>query len=434
MTMPSSTAPRAWYVLSLFILLYAFSFVDRYIIALLAEPLSRDLNISDTQLGFLLGAGFAIVYSVAGLPIASWVDRGPRVKIIVGGAIVWSAMTVLAAFADDFRVFALCRIGLAIGEAALTPAVISIIADLFPREKRALPTSLYVSMGSLMVTGALVFGAIALDVAQWLEPMLDLAPWRIALILCGLPGILIALLLLLTVREPQRGLQVEDRPAAALGGAGIRTLLDHLSTNRRFYLPFFAGDALAMTFAFAVATWMPTIVIRSFGLSASDTGYMLGAFGIPMTLLATFFWPAAIGWLTRRGRGSPVLLCLICGLALAAPLMVAMPLVPALWMVLAIFAVGKIPMATPTIMPPLAIQGTSPVELRGRMIAVHLIMVNLVGFSLGPLLVPVIAGFWPGDPDALRWSLSFMAATAIPAAVILFILARRHSPRPLPSG
>lgn len=418
----SSRLGRSWYVVAMLIILYAFSFVDRYIIALLAAPLSRDLGISDVDLGILLGAGFAVVYSVAGLPIANWIDRGPRVRIVVAGAVVWSLMTVLSAFAHSYLLFALCRMGLAVGEAALTPAAISLIADLFPPEKRAFPTALYVSLGSVMVTGALIVGAIALDVAHMLQPLVGMATWRIALVLCGLPGIFFGLLILLTVSEPPRA---SPQPGARGGSsAGTKALLAYLKANRRFYIPFFAADAFAMMYVMALAAWMPTVVIRGFGLSASHVGYMLGMVGVPMTVVGTFFWPAIIGWLRRKGRPDGIFICLVAGLGLIVPLVVASPLIPMLTLSLAVFGIMKVALANTSIMPPLAIQSFAPGVLRGRLIAIHLLMINLVGFAIGPVLVPRIAVIWAGDDMALGRALSVVAGVTMALAVALFFLAR----------
>ena len=433
-TLPASHSPaRAWHAVALLILLYSFSFVDRYVIGLLTAPLGSDLGVSDVDFGILLGAGFAVIYSLVGLPIAGWVDRGPRCRILVGSTLIWSAMTILSAFAQTYPQFLYCRLGLAVAEAALTPAAISLIGDLFQRERRVLPTSLYVSVPSFMVTGALIVGAAALQLSKSLQPMLGLAPWRTTLVLCGLPGIALSILFFLTVREPLRvsrsGQDIEREKIAA---GNKRDFVAFLAKNVRFFVPFYAGVGLIFMYVMALAAWMPTILIRGYRLNAETAGYLLGVCGLPATLMGTLLWPDVVSVLERRGRPFAIFYCLIAVIGAATPFFVYSPIAASAPLVLACFAVAKLALPNSTIMPPLALQNYAPAQFRGRLIAVHLMMVNIVGFTIGPVAVPMLALLWPNEATALGRGLSLLSAVAIPTSVILFYLSRRAlSPKQL---
>ncbi|MGE0830089.1 MAG: MFS transporter, partial [Hyphomonadaceae bacterium] len=205
----------AWYSVALLTALYAMSFLDRFILSLLAAPVSKDLNLSDVQMSLLLGAGFAVVYALSGVPIAQLLDLKERRTIVCSGVATWSLSTIAAGFANSFAMLAVCRAGVALGEAVLAPAAISLIADLFPREKRALPISVFASMTGLMSTGAFIIGAAALNLATAIAPVTGLAPWRCTLLLVGAPGLLLAFVFLTTIKEPARVGSVGEKDEVA---------------------------------------------------------------------------------------------------------------------------------------------------------------------------------------------------------------------------
>ena len=190
-----ATRAGAWYIVGVFAVLLMMSYFDRFILALLANPISQDLDVTDRQMGLLLGFGFAALYALAGLPIAWFLDRGNRVRAVAIGVFVWSAGTIAAAFAESYAQLLVLRASVAIGEAVLTPAMVSLIADLFEPKARSGPTSIYIAIGTIMTGGAFVIGGLAVDVAGVIQGSLlpDWPVWRITLILVGLPGILLAI-------------------------------------------------------------------------------------------------------------------------------------------------------------------------------------------------------------------------------------------------
>ncbi len=408
----------SWYIVALLAALYAMSNVDRYVLALIADPLSQDLGISDAKLGLLLGAGFAILYAIAGLPAASWIDKRGRKPILVLGVTLWSATTILSGFAPNYTTLLAARSGVAIGEAVLTPAAISLIADLFPADRRGAPVALYAAVGSVMITGTLLVGAVIFDLAKHLAPSLGLVPWRVTLVLVGLPGLLIVALFAITVREPERSSSPAGRNADD-GGYGA-----YLARHRGLFLSLFLATGLLSTVVMALTSWLPTIAIREFGASPSSAGYILGLSGIPTIVIGSFFWP----WLARRlqanGRDG-VLLSFGWSMVIAVPLAAvacvsAVPLLLFTAMLLLKTCFGAL--AT---MPPLAIQAYGEPRFRARLIATNLLCANVIGFSAGPALVPLLAHLFDGTSMPLSHALSLLGLLMTPLTANLAWRARR---------
>ena len=193
------------YVLGLLFVVNVFNFIDRQILAILLEPIKEDLGVSDSAMGFLTGVAFALFYTAAGIPIARRADRGSRRTVIAVGLAIWSAMTAASGLARTFAQLAAARLGVGIGEAACTPPAHSLLADYFPRERRSTALAIY-GMG---VHVGILFGFV---IGGWVNEAFG---WRAALYVVGLPGLLLAVLVALTVREPIRGAADGVAPPAA---------------------------------------------------------------------------------------------------------------------------------------------------------------------------------------------------------------------------
>ena len=205
---PRMTA-YAWYALILFVIVYIFNFIDRQIVSILAESIKADLKLDDAQIGFLYGTAFAVFYSLFGIPLGRLADSWYRGRLMAIGLALWSSMTAMSGFAQSFGMLATARIGVGIGEASASPAAYSMIADYFPKERRATALSIYSS-------GLYIGGGIALPIggyvlAEWgrrfpdaLSAPLGLAPWQAAFLAVGLPGLVLAAWIW-SLREPLRG-------------------------------------------------------------------------------------------------------------------------------------------------------------------------------------------------------------------------------------
>ncbi|MGP1352555.1 MAG: spinster family MFS transporter [Parasphingopyxis sp.] len=204
---PEKASPYAWYVLSVLVVIYILNFIDRQILAILAEDIKADLGIDDAALGFLYGTAFAVFYGLFGIPLGKLADSWHRVKLMTAGLALWSAMTALSGFAKSFTVLSIARIGVGVGEASASPSAYSLISDYFPKKMRATALAIYSS--GLYLGGGVSLLIGGLIVERWnaaypVDAPLGLAGWQAAFLIVGLPGLLLAILVY-TLREPLRG-------------------------------------------------------------------------------------------------------------------------------------------------------------------------------------------------------------------------------------
>ena len=411
----------AWSALLLLCLMAAVSFLDRHIVALMAQPISRELQISDTQIGLMIGVGFGLFYAIVGVPLARLLDRGHRVRIVFAGVAIWSACTAASGFAPGYGWLMASRVGVALGEAVLTPAAISLIPDLFPRRRLTLPTSIYMAVTSLMGSGAFALGGLAYRLAGAAAPGLGMSPWRLTLVLVGLPGLLLAPLWLLTVREPpRRPSPLDEASYAALGAAA-----GYIWRRRAFYVPLFLGLGVSAIGSYGYMSWAPTVLVRSFGFSVSDAGYAFGTLGLLAAASASAAWPAASLYLARRGRQDGLVTLLAFALAAGQLGIASLTLLDAPTGFLAVATMTTFCLAAAGALPVLAIQAVAPAEMRATVVSLYVLSGNLIGLVFGPPLAAAIAGRFFHGPDAIRSSLSIVGAVLCPAVLMIMLLARR---------
>ncbi|MGE0830877.1 MAG: MFS transporter, partial [Hyphomonadaceae bacterium] len=382
---------RAWWAVFLFVLLYSLSFVDRHILALLADPIGKSLHISDTSLGLLYGSGFGVVYALIGLPLAHFVDRSHRIWMVTGGVLLWSLSTLGSGLVHGFMPLMILRAGVAIGEAVLSPAAISLIADMFPRDKRTAPTAIYTGVATLMSSGAFTIGGAAYALATNLQAQFDLEPWRLALIVVGAPGILLGALLILTVREPPR---MQAAPVAGKDFATIRQALAYVKQELALFGFLFIGIASYTIPVLGTIGWAPTYLTRTFGTGTADAGYLFGTVGLVSGVLGSVFWatftrhlidkwPAAIVVNLAVGASTGVLFTAVLALSSTQPL------------ALGAAAVTVFMGSTTALLPPLVIQYVAPGRVRARLMAINLMASSMIGLGLGsPLIAAVAENFY----------------------------------------
>jgi MFS family permease len=419
---PRVDAVRAWYVVGILCLLSTLSFLDRFILSLLVQPISKELHLSDTRLGMLIGLSFGVLYALVGLPIAHMIDRGNRVRWVSAGVTLWSLATIASAFADGFAQLVTCRAGVAIGEAVLTPAAMSLIGDLFPRHKRATPTVVYTLVAAVMGAGAFILGGWAFSVASQLAPGFGMTAWRVTLILIGLPGLPLASLLLLTVREPGR----IDVAAGTHSYASVRAAWGYVVRERKLYGFVFIGMSVLICGAAACSTWTPTVLMRTLSMTTPDAGYLSGVVGTVMGVSGMIVWPWFIERRTRRGSPETLLTVMACTSACAATAMVFFGLatsIPTAAVALGLFYFMG---STSTVLPALIVQSAAPSEMRGRLIAGNAFANNVIGFGFGPGTAALIAENVFRGPGALGSALALLGAVTGPVAFAMFLLARRQ--------
>jgi MFS family permease len=428
---PSSFA--AWYSVAVLMLMYIFSFIDRQTISLLVEPMKRDLHISDTQIGMLQGLAFALLYTFLGLPIARLSDRHSRRAIIAGGVFIWSIMATLCGLARSAAQLFIARIGVGVGEAALSPAAYSIITDSFPRSKLGGAFSVYnvgitIGAGTALLVGGIVVGAVSRAGATYTLPLFGpVHAWQMVFILTGAPGIVLPLLLL-TFREPKRRGLLRTQPIsgqiAATNKPPLREVLNHAWSNRDFYGLHFVAMGLLALAGYAVASWLPTALIRAYGISAGQAGKVIGVSAILMNSSGMLLAGVLCDRLTKRGwRDAPIVVAAIsaAGIAVLSSFPPFMPTVPLVWV--ALFISG-ITFNAYNGVGPMAVNQVTPNEYRAQISAVYLFVVNALGLGVGPTLVPFINEHVFHDPLKIRYSMVMVASSSAAIALILLLKVR----------
>lgn len=417
---PAAYPPaRAWFAVILLMLLYCVSYTDRMVLSLLAAPVSEALHISDTQLGVLFGTGFGVVYALVGLPLAHFVDRSHRIRLIVAGVLVWSVCTVITGFAPNYTAMMLLRAGVAIGEAILTPAALSIIGDMFVRDKRTLPTAVYNSVGTFMGPGAFVVGGMALQIATAISAQAGMAPWQLTLVIVGLPGLVLAPLLLLGVREPVRHVEPQTQDFTSAGQA-----ISFVLQERRLYLSAFFGVALYTLGSFAKIAWLPTLMVRGYGLAPAQAGYLYGTIGLVAGLIGTAIWPMLASYFTRRGRNDMIIPVFAFALLISSAFLVAAGLTRSLTVLCVSMAGTSLFGSAATLMPPLIIQFVAPARMRARLMALNFMGSNLIGLTMGPVIAAFIAEHYFTGDFALGSGIAVVGCIVAPLAFIAVWFAR----------
>lgn len=406
-----------WTIVATLCALFALSFIDRYIPALLAEPISHTLTLTDKQMALLLGGGFSLIYSISGVPIARLIDHGERRRIVAVGVLLWSGCTMMSAFASNFPMLLILRAGVAIGEAVLTPAAVSMIADMFDRRERGLPTSLYISISGIMASGSFIVGAAILDFSTAYGATIPLEPWRLTMLLVGVPGLIFAAIIGLTLPEPRR--------AVANDQADATNLLPFLRSHAGVFLPYYLAIGLTGMMSFAVISWGSTLLVRTVGLSPSVAGYYYGVVGVPMSLLGTFMWPwIATRW--REGSGRALFQTAAICVAIGGASLMALPFVTGLYGLLACLGFAAMSLFSIMVMAALLVQRIGPPTLRGRLAALNLLSLNIIGYTSGPLIVAFVAdGF--ERTAGIAHGMAAVALIAAPLAIIGFLIAARAS-------
>ena len=392
------------YALGVLVVVYTFNFIDRQILSILLEPIKQDLGLSDTALGMLTGFAFALFYATLGIPIARLADRGNRRNIIAWSLTIWSAMTALSGIAQNFWHLLIARIGVGVGEAGCSPPAHSMIADYFPAENRATALGIY----SLGIPVGILFGFIA---GGWLNEFFG---WRVAFFVVGVPGILLALLVRWSLREPDRGM-AEGRQANA-DQPGIMETFTYLYQKPSFRHMAIGGGLTAFV-GYGIVTWVPSFLIRSYGMDTGEVGTYLGLIlGIPGGIGI-----ALGGYLAGRYGAKDTrwyLWVVTVALLIAVPITVGVYLSSSataslLFLILPVL-LGNFYQATTFSQA----QGLVPLRMRAVAAAVLLFILNIIGLGAGPQMVGVVSDLLAptyGD-ESLRYALLALSFVNIWAA------------------
>ena len=386
---PLYTKGYTQYVLGVLVVVYVFNFIDRQILAILAQSIKEDLGLSDTQIGALSGVAFGIFYATLGIPIARLADRYSRVNIISICLGIWSLMTALSGLAGNFWHLLLARIGVGIGEAGGSPPSHSLIADYFPIDGRASALGVY----ALGIPVGILFGNLA---GGWINEFFG---WRMAFLVVGIPGVLLAILLKLTVKEPPRGYsegKAEKNDEQTMWG--FRSFR-HLSF----------GAATQAFVGYGAIAWMPAFLIRSHDMSSGEVGTALGLIIGIAGGLGTFlggFFADKLGKTDRRWyMWLPAI-----GFLIAVPFSLGVYLVDSLYVALAFYVVPAFMVNLYTGPTFGMTQSLAPLAMRSAASALLLFIINIIGLVFGPTTVGFLSDLlstsWNmNSTDSLRWAL-----------------------------
>ena len=410
---PYASARARYYALGLLTVVYTFNFVDRQLLSILQESIKADLLLSDQQLGLLTGFAFALFYTVAGIPIARYADRNNRRNVVAIAIALWSFMTAISGLVQNYLQLLLARIGVGVGEAGGSPPAHSMISDIFPPERRASALAFY-SMG---INFGILFGFLA---GGWLNEFFD---WRVAFFVVGAPGIVVALFVRYTLREPIRGL-MEDRQDVATDTPFPEVL--KLLWSRLSFRHLAIGGALNAFAGYSSSNWTASFMIRSHDMSTGELGTWLalimgvgGAIGV--------FWGSYIAerlakFDVRWYMWMPTITGMIC-----VPFMIATYVVEGAYTALIVSIVPGI-LFNVYLGNSLAMTHAL-VGLRMRAVASAILffLINLIGMGLGPWGVGLLSDMLSAElgNESLRYAMLYLLPAAMGWSAVHFLMASR---------
>jgi len=399
---PYASSRASYYALGILTLVYSFAFIDRQLLAILQESIKADLGLSDSHLGLLTGFAFALFYVTAGIPIARLADNSSRLNIVSISIFVWSFMTAISGAAQNFVQLLLARIGVGIGEAGGNAPSQSMISDIFPPHKRATALGIYFTGVNIGIMFGFLLGG-------WLNEVFG---WRMAFVIVGVPGILLALIVRFTLVEPARG--VVDNKTVGSDPTTFREVVS-LLWKRRSFRHLAMGNALAALVVYGVSSWIASYMIRSHGMDTTELGLWLamilgvgGAIGVLTGGFASdrlgvrdkrwYVWIPGIAGLISLPLGAYVYLA---ETAQAALLFAVIP------GILSVVFLG------PTMAAVHALVGS---RMRAMSSAITSLIVNIIGLGGGPFIIGVLSDYL--EPSLGNESLRYAMLCVIPVAQI----------------
>lgn len=416
----------AWLSVAVLFLLYIRSLADRYLMALMVDPIKQDLGLSDTQMGLLQGLAFAVLYSICAIPVGLQLDRRSRRWVLFLCIVVWSSGAAACGLAGSFLMLAIARSFVGAGESGYTTGAYSIIGDSFPPQKVSLAMSIFV-MGGVMgagivflLGGPLVGAVLKGAISHW-PGMGGFKPWQQAFIVTGVPGILTAFLVFL-FPEPKR-----HRAAGSVAGGygeALRFILDH----KRAFGGIILGIGLVYSVTIGLQLWSPAYLGRVHGWTPKQIGLTMGvAQMLPALSLPVHGW--VVDRMYSRGKGDAHLLWCLGTMLLAAPCGIAAYMVGSPMLTVVLFGLYMVFILSTSSIGPAAAQVVTPPELRGRVSALFVLVTGLIGMVLGNLLVGFFTDHVLGDPKKIGTSLVLLIAIVLTIAGLLFAQGRAEMRR-----
>lgn len=410
------------YVLGILTIVYTLGLTDRGLLILLLQPIEEDLRLSDTQLGFLTGIAFGLFYATLGVPIARWADRWNRVAITSMAITVWAATVMACLFVNNFVQFLFARIAAAVGEAGCMPPTYSLLGDYFPRPvQRARAMAIYMLASPFALLISFIIGS----------RLNALYGWRVTFFLMGIPALLAAVLVQLTIREPRRTQDATEQrsPARAPRMADALALLWYQQSARHLMI----AIILLFTMGLGLSPWYAAFLMRSHGMGIAELGAWLGLIfgigGITGTLLGGY---VATRWFGEDAQGQIRLSAIM--IAALVPFFFMFLLLPGKHQALSAFIGLQVVLFFFTGPTFALIQRLVPDDMRATTLSIIMFLANLIGMGIGPqvvgILSDVLAPFY--GVDSLRYAMLIMSLVA-PGSAYYFVRASRTVTRDLES-
>lgn len=421
---PWPSAARAWYTVVIIAVVSFVSNIDRGVINLLIHPIKRDLHLSDTSVSLLVGFAFSFFYMVCGLPMARVSDQRSRKIILTGALTVWSFATALCGLAQSYWQLFAARGLVGAGESVKGPCSMSMISDLVPRHHMPRAFAIYQLGINAGQGGALIVGGFLLAAFAGMQPVrlpagIVIGDWHMVFLLCGIPGLILALLMATTTREPaRRGRKVGHK-------APIGEVVRFVGAHWRIYLPLLFSIAIASIESFGMVAWRPALFERTYGWGPATAGPLIGTMMLIGTPIGLALGTALAEYFTRRGRTDAMVRASLCSHMLTVPCSIAMPLMPTpqLAFAMGILATIAAGMAAPG--QNSAIQIMTPNEMRGQINAVYLLAISVIGGGLGPTAIALLTDYVFHDEMMLRYAMALFATIVGPIGIILTWLAMK---------
>lgn len=442
-TAAAPTSRQANYALLVLLLAYILSFIDRNAMAVLVGPIRADFNISDFQYSLLHGFAFSMFYIFLGLPIAQLADRGSRKSIVTIGVFFWSVMTCLCGAAQSFKMLFIARMGVGVGEAALSPPAYSLLSDFFSRDALPRAMAIYtlgitIGGGLAYIVGGAVYEYFLIHGAVALPLIGELRPWQMTFVVVGLPGFLIVLLLSLMV-EPRREGDLfvssegsSDQSSDRATSHSVAEVLRSLRSNWQAYTSLILGVSLLSILGYGTMAWYPEFLVRNHGMNRAEAGSMFGMIFIVAGSAGTILGGWSVKPLLQRGYSdASVRIVMWIAIIWMVPAAIG-PMLPsgslALWAAVPIvfFLNSYFGVCIA------AIQLITPNRMRAQVSALLLFMTNLFGLAMGPSLIAALTDFVFEDDLALGKSLTVLPLVVCPLAASLLAWGLRHYRAALP--
>ena len=411
-------------------LAYTCSFIDRQILTLLIEPIRRDLQVTDTQVSMLGGLAFSILYTTLGMPLARLADQAHRRNLMTIGVAVWSLMTAVCGVARGFWGLFAARVGVGVGEAALSPAAFSLLADYFPPQRLAraasvYSTGVYFGAGLALMIGGAIIQMVSNAPTREVPLLGPVFPWQFTFLVVGLLGLPIALLML-TIREPRRrGAAARADGTADSAASSWLALRSFMRQNTRTIVCHIGAFTLFGTAIGCYLFWSPTLMMRNHGWSASRAGFTVGAMMFVLGTAGVYCGGWLADRLTAAGRQDAILRAAFVGMACGLPFLIATPLIDDPRLATLSLGGAIFFMAFPQGLPSSALQIVTPNPLRAQMTAIYFFIGNLIANGLGPIIPALLTDYLFRDPGMLRYALAMVAAVVLPLSLIVLYLGLR---------